>query len=190
MTTPDIGERDIDDAEKAGRHAVRRKARGMSHHEVATAIDDARGRTPGDDEDATDGNGSDGRGEDQERARARAELAEWERIEALLAVHAGSYDPDTDAFVQGGLAGEADRRAAERADQLGGADGSGRTSTTDADRAVQTLLRALADAGVLDGSADEVETTATAARLAQADPAAAVAVSGWLHTASDRSAGP
>ncbi|MFJ2647753.1 hypothetical protein ACIO1C_13595 [Streptomyces sp. NPDC087420] len=170
---PDAGEPDTAAEEKAGRHAVRRRARGMSHHEVAAALEDARSRLP---EESGDG-GEVEATDDPSNARTLAEFEEWERIEALLAVHAGTYDPDTDAFVQGGLAGEADRRAAERAE------------AADPGEAGDTLLRALSRAGVLDGpggsgpSADEV--TAIATRLAQADPEAALAVSRWIDTASD-----
>ncbi|WP_202532613.1 hypothetical protein [Streptomyces sp. SID3212] len=182
MTTPDTAELDAGEPgagvpdtaaeEKAGRNAVRRKARGLSHHEVAAALEDARGRLP---EESSDG-GEEESADDPSHARALAEAEEWERIEALLAVHAGTYDPDTDAFVQGGLAGEADRRAAEQA------------GSADSDEAGDTLLRALSRAGLLDapdGSGLPAgEDAAIAARLAQADPEAALAVSRWLDTAS------
>ncbi|WP_327237657.1 hypothetical protein OG349_30655 [Streptomyces sp. NBC_01317] len=176
MTTPDTaeldaGEPDTAAEEKAGRHAVRRTARGMSHHEVAAALEDARGRLP----ENSDG-GEEEAADDPSQTRALAELEEWERIEALLAVHAGTYDPDTDAFVQGGLAGEADRRAAEQA------------GSADSDEAGDTLLRALSRAGLLDGPGGSGlaagEDAAIAIRLAQADPEAALAVSRWLDTAS------
>ncbi|QIQ05903.1 hypothetical protein [Streptomyces liangshanensis] len=175
MTTSDIrepgtGEADTTAEEKAGRNAVRSRAKGMSHHEVASALDDCRDRLPeeSDDDEVTS--------PDPAHARARAEFEEWERIEALLATHAGTYDPDTDAFVQGGLAGEADRRAAELA------------AAADSDAAGDTLLRALSRAGVLGGprgsGPSAGDDAAIATRLAQADPEAALAVSRWLDTAS------
>ncbi|MFJ1598045.1 hypothetical protein [Streptomyces sp. NPDC088261] len=169
---PDAGAPDTTAEEKAGRHAVRGRARGLSHHEVAAALEDAQSRLPEEDSDG----GEEEATADPSRARALAEVEEWERIEALLAVHAGTYDPDTDAFVQGGLAGEADRRAAEQA------------GSADSDKAGDTLLRALSHAGLLDapdGSGlSSGEDTAIATRLAQADPEAALAVSRWLDTAS------
>ncbi|MFF2522770.1 hypothetical protein [Streptomyces liangshanensis] len=166
---PGTGEADTAAEEKAGRNAVRRLAKGMSHHEVAAALDDSRDRLPeeSDDEVASP---------DPAHARARAEFEEWERIEALLATHAGTYDPDTDAFVQGGLAGEADRRAAELA------------AAADSEAAGDILLRALSRAGVLGGprgsGPSAGDDAAIATRLAQADPEAALAVSRWLDTAS------
>lgn len=197
---------DDESAAKAGRAAVRRRAHGMSHHEVVAAREEAERQEPG-----TPGEAD---------ARARAESEEWERIEELLAVHAGAYDPDTDAFVQGTLAGEADRRKAAGPPQVAGGD-----------EATDTLLRALARAGVLDESGawdgadapegpagpeargaseapdgsegrhgsltpaggegqDEDADRAVAARLARTDPAAARAVSRWLDRARSRRAAP
>ena len=97
--TPDDSDRLRDD-EKAGRAAVRMRARGLTHHQVKAAFKEARSRLP---EDPAEDGKTDG------VARARAELEEWRRIARLLADEAGPYDPDTDAFLQGELAGEADR---------------------------------------------------------------------------------
>ncbi|MGA4979333.1 hypothetical protein [Streptomyces cinereoruber] len=89
---------------------VRRRAKGMDAGAVAAALEDARfdARQNSRHEDLADD------------VRGRAELAEWERIDQLLAAApAGTvYDPDTDPVVQAELAAEAaaaaDREAAVR----------------------------------------------------------------------------
>ncbi|MFD7712827.1 hypothetical protein ACFV6E_39935 [Streptomyces sp. NPDC059785] len=68
---------------------VRRRATGMTHHEAKAARDSAR--------EAAESVSPGGR----EAVRACAEAEEWERITDALADHAGTYDPDTDPFVQG-----------------------------------------------------------------------------------------
>ncbi|MEV8565902.1 hypothetical protein AB0436_10040 [Streptomyces sp. NPDC051322] len=103
-STADESDR-LRDEEKAGRAEVRTQARGLTHHQVKAAFKEAQSQLP---EDPADDEKTDG------AARARAELEEWRRIARLLADQAGPYDPDTDAFLQGELAAEADREAAER----------------------------------------------------------------------------
>lgn len=76
--------------EEAARAEVRRRAQGLTHHQVKAALKDARSRLSDD-------------------PRGSAELEEWVRIVRLLADQAGPYDPDTDAFLQGELAARADR---------------------------------------------------------------------------------
>ncbi|MFD5110505.1 hypothetical protein [Streptomyces cinereoruber] len=110
------------DPARIGRRVVRRRAKGMDAGAVAAALEDARF-------DAR----QDSRFEDlADDVRGRAELAEWERLDQLLAAApAGTvYDPDADDVVQAELAAEAaaaaDReaelreaaRVAARADEL------------------------------------------------------------------------
>lgn len=85
---------------------VRRRAKGMDSGAVAQALEDARF-------DAR----QDSRHEDlAEDVHGRAELAEWERIEQLLADAAPDtvYDPDADDVVQAELAADAAADAAAR----------------------------------------------------------------------------
>lgn len=91
-----------------GRRVVRRRAKGLDAGAVAAAFDDARF-------DAR----QDSRHEDlADDVRGRAELAEWERIDQLLAAApAGTvYDPDTDDVVRAELAAEAAAAAAREAE--------------------------------------------------------------------------
>ncbi|MFI1314615.1 hypothetical protein ACH4TS_31445 [Streptomyces albidoflavus] len=98
------------DPARIGRRVVRRRAKGMDAGAVAAALEDARfdARQASRHEDLADD------------LRGPAELAEWERLDQLLAAApAGTaYDPDTDPVVQGELAAEAaaaaDREAAVR----------------------------------------------------------------------------
>ncbi|MGW4781514.1 hypothetical protein ACWEPA_33265 [Streptomyces filamentosus] len=98
------------DSARIGRRAVRRRAKGMDAAAIAAALEDSRFDAQ-----------QDSRHEDlADDVRGRAELAEWERLDQLLAAApAGSvYDPDTDPVVQEELAAEAaaaaDREAAVR----------------------------------------------------------------------------
>lgn len=98
------GDSDEDDAlpptdeQRAGWHGVQQRARGMTHHQAKAALEAAREAA----ERSSPGDGP-------ERARAEAEIEEWERITDALADHAGYYDPQVDPFVQGELAGQSDR---------------------------------------------------------------------------------
>lgn len=162
----------VDEAQ-AVRNAIRRTARDMAHHEAEEELEKARSEDSG-----GEGDGEDGAGEDGPVSPA---VEEWERIVTLLTTHAGPYDPDTDPFVQGELTAQANRAAA-RAEDAGTGTGTetGATNAGD-DGARDTLLRALARAGVRDGAGAENESVV--ARIVQADPAAALAVSRWLDDA-------
>ncbi|MFF7780462.1 hypothetical protein ACFZCG_39385 [Streptomyces tanashiensis] len=84
------------DPARIGRRVVRRPAKGMDAGAVAAALEDARF-------DAR----QDSRFEDlADDVRGRAELAEWERIDQLLAATPSGtvYDPDADDVVQAELA--------------------------------------------------------------------------------------
>lgn len=83
--------------EEAAWERVRRSATGMRHHEAKTATETARRIA----EDAPRPG--------QDAVIARAEVEEWERITETLTVHAGSYDPESDPYVQGQRAGRARR---------------------------------------------------------------------------------
>ncbi|MBZ6128599.1 MULTISPECIES: hypothetical protein [Streptomyces] len=96
------------DPARIGRRVVRRRAKGMDADAVAAALEDARF-------DAR----QDSRHEDlADDVRGPAELAEWERIDQLLAAApAGTvYDPDTDDVVRAELAAEAAAAAAREAE--------------------------------------------------------------------------
>ncbi|MEU7596561.1 hypothetical protein AB0B79_26535 [Streptomyces sp. NPDC039022] len=93
------------DPARIGRRVVRRRAKGMNADAVAAALQDALF-------DAR----QDLRHEDlADDVRGRAELAEWERIDQLLAaaVPGTVYDPDTDEVVQAELAADAAAAARE-----------------------------------------------------------------------------
>lgn len=96
------------DPARIGRRVVRRRAKGMDTGAVAAALDGARFdvRQASRHEDLADD------------VRGPAELAEWERIEQLLAAApAGTvYDPDTDDVVRAELAADAAAAAAREAD--------------------------------------------------------------------------
>ncbi|MFD9793500.1 hypothetical protein ACFWXK_21425 [Streptomyces sp. NPDC059070] len=83
-------------AEHAGRAAVRRQAQGMTHHEAAKAFHRlaARADSPAPEDIGEPSQEPDG-------GRRAAELAEWERIVEQLAGHAGTYDVESDPYVQG-----------------------------------------------------------------------------------------
>ncbi|MGA5499389.1 hypothetical protein ACPCSP_34315 [Streptomyces cinereoruber] len=96
------------DPARIGRRVVRRRAKGMDAGAVAAALEDVRfdARQNSRFEDLADD------------VRGRAELAEWERLDQLLAAApAGTvYDPDTDTVVQDELAAEAAAAAARAAE--------------------------------------------------------------------------
>ncbi|THA69954.1 hypothetical protein E6P78_10920 [Streptomyces sp. A0958] len=96
------------DPARIGHRVVRRRAKGMDADAIAEALDDARfdARQASRHEDLADD------------ARGPAELAEWERINQLLATAptGTAYDPDTDPVVQAELAAEAAAAAAREAD--------------------------------------------------------------------------
>ena len=93
------------DPARIGRRVVRRRAKGMDAGAVAATVDDARfdARQASRHEDLVDD------------VRGPAELAEWERIDQLLADAAPGtvYDPDADDVVQAELAADAAAAARE-----------------------------------------------------------------------------
>ncbi|MFF3505343.1 hypothetical protein [Streptomyces sp. NPDC003247] len=124
--------RELVDPARIGRRVVRRRAKGMDAGAIAAALEDARF-------DAR----QDSRFEDlSDDVRGPAELAEWERIEQLLAAApAGTlYDPDTDPVVRAELEADAAAAAAHEADL--------REAARIAARADE--LQALRDLGTLD----------------------------------------
>lgn len=96
------------DPARIGRRVVRRGAKGMDTGAVAAALDEARldARQASRHEDLADD------------VRGPAELAEWERIEQLLAAAPPGtvYDPDTDPVVRAELEAEAAAAAAREAE--------------------------------------------------------------------------
>ncbi|MEU9471223.1 hypothetical protein AB0D78_32300 [Streptomyces avermitilis] len=96
------------DPARIGRRVVRRCAKGMDAGAVAQALEDARF-------DARQDSRHEHLADDE---RGRAELAEWERIDQLLADAAPNtvYDPDADHVVQEELAAEAADAAAREAE--------------------------------------------------------------------------
>lgn len=155
-------------SQKAGRASVRQRAEGMTHHQVAAALDEAK---------EADGSADDERG--------AAEIAEWERIEELLADHDGPYDPDSDPFLQGELTARAGRQAAESKDRTPAAPAPAAptpapagSETVDAENALRS---ALIRTGALDSVGPEDETVVRL--IARADPGAALALTEWLVAA-------
>ncbi|MEV4976744.1 hypothetical protein [Streptomyces scopuliridis] len=96
------------DPARIARRVVRRRAKGMDAGAVAAALEDARfdARQASRHEDLADD------------VRGPAELAEWERIDQLLAAAPTGtvYDPDTDDVVRAELAAEAAAAAAREAE--------------------------------------------------------------------------
>lgn len=96
------------DPARIGRRVVRRRAKGMDAGAVAAALEEARfdARQASRHEDLADD------------VRGRTELAEWERIDQLLAdaVPGTVYDPDTDDVVQAELAADTAAAAAREAE--------------------------------------------------------------------------
>ncbi|MFI8006992.1 hypothetical protein [Streptomyces sp. NPDC086010] len=105
--TEAVGARPAVDPVKAGQSSVRRRATGMTYWEVLDALEDARIDHPVHlrPEDVVNDGG-----------RGAAVLAEWVRIEQLLAGVAGVYTPDTDPLVQEELAADPLHREAEPAE--------------------------------------------------------------------------
>ncbi|MFJ4692964.1 hypothetical protein [Streptomyces sp. NPDC088766] len=99
--------REMADQTRIGRRSVRRRAEGMTAVDVAQALEDARFL-------ARQESGHEPVADDE---RGRAELAEWERIERLLAAAAPNavYDPDLDDVVQAERAAETTATAARDA---------------------------------------------------------------------------
>ncbi|MFI5685524.1 hypothetical protein [Streptomyces sp. NPDC051636] len=158
--------RELVDPARIGRRSVRRRAKGMIAAEVAAALEDARFFARQDFQ-------QDHLADDE---RGRAELAEWERIEQLLAAAVPNtvYDPDADGVVQAELAADAASAAAREAEL--------REAARIAARADE--LQALREQGTLEHTepreGDEAardELTRRAGGYVQAD------IDGWLaHT--------
>ncbi|MEV8103621.1 hypothetical protein [Streptomyces sp. NPDC088135] len=95
-------------AARIGRRVVRRRAKGMNAGAVAAALEEARfdARQASRHEDLVGD------------VRGHAELAEWERLDQLLAEAAPGtvYDPDTDDVVRAELAADAAAAAAREAE--------------------------------------------------------------------------
>ncbi|GGV53423.1 hypothetical protein [Streptomyces spectabilis] len=96
------------DRARIGRRAVRSRAKGMDAGAIAQALEDTRffARQDSRHEELADD------------VRGRAELAEWERIDQLLAAAPTGtvYNPDTDDVVRAELAAEAAAAAAREAE--------------------------------------------------------------------------
>jgi hypothetical protein len=119
------------DQARIGRRVVRRREKGMTAAAVAAALEDARF-------DARQDSRHEHLADDE---RGRAELAEWERIDQLLAAAAPGtlYDPDTDTVVQEELAAEAAAAAAREAELCEAARVSARADELQALRELGTL---------------------------------------------------
>jgi hypothetical protein len=175
------------DPARIGRRVVRRRAKGMDAGAIAAALEDARfdARQDSRHEDLVDD------------VRGQAELAEWERLDQLLAAAPSGtvYDPDTDDVVQAELAAEAaaaaDREAAvreaqriaARADELQALRELGtleQTEPRDGDEAVRDELTRRAG-GYVQADVDAWLAHALAAHLGHyRDPAAREAAAGLL----------
>ncbi|WP_432198223.1 hypothetical protein [Streptomyces sp. bgisy027] len=169
------------DRARVGRRSVRRLATGMTHPEAAAALEEAelQQHMDRDREDLADDE------------RGPAEVAEWKRIVQLLATAGGSYDPDTDAFVQDELAADAER---ERTRQLADEQRRQEEEAEAARRAAlapdvlrHALLRTLARTGLLDSLSEDEQAAVN--RLPDSDPAAALAVNALLARAHEAGAG-
>ncbi|MEV3958495.1 hypothetical protein [Streptomyces albogriseolus] len=175
------------DPVRIARRVVRRRAKGMGAGAVAAALEDARF-------DAR----QDSRHEDlADDVRGRAELAEWERIDQLLAAAPPGtvYAPDADPHVQEELAAEAAAAAAREAELREAARIAARADELQALRELGTLEQtepregdeAARDeltrrAGVyVQGDVDAWLARALAAHLGHyTDPAARAAAAGLL----------
>ncbi|MFJ7497867.1 hypothetical protein ACIQZB_43650 [Streptomyces sp. NPDC097727] len=175
------------DPARIGRRWVRRRAKGMTAGAVAAALEDAwfDARQDSRHEDLADDD------------RGRAELAEWERIDQLLAAAAPGtvYDPDTDVVVRAELTADAAAAAAReaelreaariaaRADELQVLRELGtleQTEPRDGDEAVRDELTRRAGSYV-QGDVDAWFAYALAAHLGHyRDPAAREAAAGLL----------
>ncbi|MGW0555709.1 hypothetical protein ACWDZ6_16065 [Streptomyces sp. NPDC002926] len=89
-------------ATRAAWSSVREQATGMTHHEAKAALRAAQHSL------------EESSASDEQRERREFEEAEWQRIVESLADHDGPYDPASDPYVQGQLAGQQDREAADR----------------------------------------------------------------------------
>ncbi|MFH8753973.1 hypothetical protein ACH4GK_42705 [Streptomyces rimosus] len=153
------------DPARIGRRVVRRRAKGMDADAVAAALEDALfdARQDSRHEDLADG------------VRGRAELAEWERIDQLLAAVPGTvYDPDTDDAVQAELAADAAAAAAREAELREAAWIAARADELQALRRLGTLEQAQPRDG---DEAVREELTRRAGGCVQAD------VDAWLARA-------
>ncbi|MFE2945325.1 hypothetical protein ACFXKG_40840 [Streptomyces sp. NPDC059255] len=151
------------DPARIGRRVVRRQAKGMDADAVAAALDDARfdARQASRHEDLADD------------ARGPAELAEWERIEQLLAdaVPGTVYDPDTDPVVRAELEADAAAAAARETELREAARVAARADELQALRELGTLEQTEPRIG---DEAARDELTRRAGGYVQAD------VDGWL----------
>ncbi|MFH9969609.1 hypothetical protein ACH4PR_51760 [Streptomyces mirabilis] len=159
------------DPARIGRRVVRRRAKGMDACAVAAALEEARF-------DARQDSRHEHLADDD---RGRAELAEWERIDQLLADAApnAAYDPGADDVVQEELADDAAAAAAREAElrELGTLE---QTEPREGDEAVRDELTRRARSYVqtdIDGRLAH----ALAAHLGHyRDPAARAAAAGLL----------
>ncbi|WP_198545725.1 hypothetical protein [Actinacidiphila yeochonensis] len=126
--------RDPVDPARIGRRVVRRRATGMTADALAAALDTARffARQDSRHEDLADD------------PRGRAELAEWERLEQLLAAAGPGavYDPGTDDVAQAELAADAAAAAAREAELREAARVGARADELQALRELGTLAQA------------------------------------------------
>ncbi|MET8724145.1 hypothetical protein [Streptomyces misionensis] len=154
------------DPARIGRRVVRRRAKGMDAVAVAAALEDARfdARQNARHEDLADD------------VRGPAELAEWERIDQLLAAAPPGtvYDPDTDDVVQAELAAEAAAAAAREAELREAARIAARADELQALRELKTLEQAEPREG---DEAARDELTRRAGAYVQAD------IDAWLARA-------
>ncbi|NJP53499.1 hypothetical protein HCJ93_26400 [Streptomyces sp. SBST2-5] len=154
------------DPARIGRRVVRRRAKGVDAVTVAAALEDARfdARQNARHEDLADD------------VRGPAELAEWERIDQLLAAAPPGtvYDPDTDDVVQAELAAEAAAAAAREAELREAARIAARADELQALRELGTLEQAEPREG---DEAARDELTRRAGAYVQAD------VDAWLARA-------
>ncbi|MFD9220093.1 hypothetical protein ACFWDI_08715 [Streptomyces sp. NPDC060064] len=88
---------------RAAWSSVREQATGLTHHEAKAALR------------AVQHSLEESSAADEQRERRESEEEEWQRIVETLADHDGPYDPASDPFVQGELAGQQDREAADQA---------------------------------------------------------------------------
>lgn len=167
---------------RIGRRVVRRRAKGMDAGAVAAALENARF-------DARQNSRHEDLGDD---VRGRAELAEWERLDQLLAdaVPGTVYDPDTDDVVQAELAAAAREaelreamRIAARADELQALRDLGTLDQTESrhgDEAVRDELTRRAGSYVQPDVDAWLARALAAHRGHYADPAAREAAAGLL----------
>lgn len=130
---PRVVPREPIDPARTGRRVVRRRAKGMDAGAVAAALEEARfdARQASRHEDLADD------------IRGPAELAEWERIDQLLAdaVPGTVYDPDADDVVQAELAADAAAATAWEAELREAARIAARADELQALRELGTLER-------------------------------------------------